>query len=277
MNKKKVGYSLVLGMFLMNILPLISAYGFNFYSISQGPQDVIQIVKDFTSPFFEALLNTSAYSEFFFAKVLLLILVFVVVYFILQKSEFLGLQNQKGILLIITSVISILALRYLPENDLISGILLPYNALGLAITIFLPFLIYFFFVEKSVPFSAGRRIAWIVYLVIFGVLWAMRSQELSHTANNIYLFGAIAAVLALIFDSKIHNYFQLGELRKFERALSTQSKVKLINELQDIQRALSLAPNDKDLLKRQADIVKVLERYAKSSSGSNFNNAGAGI
>lgn len=236
MDRKKGLYAWLSALFAMMAMPFVSAYGLAI-DISRGPEMVINFVKDFTSPFFAALLNTSAYSEFFFAKVLLLILVFVVVYYVLRQSEFLGIQRQKGVLLIITSVVSILAMRYLPENDLINGILLPYNTLGLAITIFLPFLIYFFFVEKSVQSGGGRRFAWIIYMVIFGILWISRHSRLSKVGNYIYLAGLIVALFILMFDTSIHKYFQLSDFRRGSEHTRISNKIKLAKEWEEVHEA----------------------------------------
>lgn len=217
MNKKKSIYAWISSLFLINILPFISAYGGVLYDIRRGPEDVIRIVQEFTSPFFEALLNTSAYSEFFFAKVLLLILVFVVVYYVLKQSDIMGLKDQKGVLLIITSVISILAMRYMPENDLIKGILLPYTTFGIAISTFLPFLIFFFFVEKSGLQHLGRRMAWALYGIIFAVLWYQRSDQIPSSSNWIYTLLFVLIAIAFLFDSGIHQYFGISEMRAADR------------------------------------------------------------
>lgn len=240
----------------MSILPLISAYGFGSFDISRGPTDVINFVKDFTSPFFEALLNTSAYSEFFFAKCLLLILVFITVYFVLQKIDFLELGSKKGILLIISTVISVLGLRYLPDNDFIKGILLPYNVLGLAITIFLPFLIYFFFVEKSVQNPAGRRFGWIAYAIIFGVLWANRYAEISQMANYVYLAGLIVVILCLIFDKSLHQYFQLKDFRKSEDEIKFWNRIKLTKKIQELYEAYERGSITKNEYEKRKKIME---------------------
>lgn len=266
MDKKKGLYAWLCGLFLINILPLISAYGFSF-DIRRGPEDVINFIKDFTSPFFEAILNTSAYSDFFFAKVLLLILVFISIYFVLRKIDFLELNEKKGVLIIIASVISILGLRYLPDSDLVSGILLPYNALGLAIAIFLPLLIYFFFVEKSIPSPPGRRAAWIIYAIVFGVLWASRSSEISQTANYIYTAGLAVVILFLFLDRSLHRYFQLEDLRGIQNAAATGREIDLMHKLQKAKEIQALRPKDK----RYAEYVKNIERALKMNRKSDEN------
>jgi drug/metabolite transporter (DMT)-like permease len=274
MSGKKGVYAWISGLLLINILPFINAYSFALNDIiSRGPRDLIDIIKNFTSPFFEALLNTSAYSEFFFAKVLLLILVFICIYFVLRKIDFLGLNEKKGILIIIASVISILGLRYLPENDLIKGVLLPYNTLGLAIAIFLPFLIYFFFVEKSIPSPPGRRAAWIIYAVIFGVLWVSRRSEISEIANYIYLAGLIVVILCLFFDDSLHKYFKLDDLRKLERGISVSNRIDLLAKLRKAEEIQAAYPDDKEIKEHIKNLKKALRMNVESGS----NILGEGI
>jgi hypothetical protein len=233
MNKKKgLFLSVALSVIVLKILPCVTA-AFNMYDLSRGPRDLIQIIGNFFSPFFEFLLNTSSYDDFFFAKVLLLILLFVVISFVLKKGKFFGSDTEKGyyfIIYVISAVVSILAMRYLPNNDLIKGILLPYSALGIAITTFLPLLIYFFFVHNTTTSGFGRRAGWILYGIVFIALWSSREIQLSSTSNWIYWSAIIFLIICLIFDKSLHKYFAFAEIRKIERSLSNAQIVSLIEK-----------------------------------------------
>jgi len=230
MNKKKSILALAASFMFLKVIPLVSA-AWNSYDISQGPRDLIRVVSDFLSPFFEALLNTSAFDEFFFAKILLLILLFVIIVFVLNKAKIFGdLESKPGVIYIIASVVSILAMRYLPETDLIKGILLPYSALGIAITSFLPLIIYFFFIHNSNFGGFGRRAGWVLYGIVFIALWISKDVQLSDTSNWIYWSALIFVLLSLIFDRSIHQYFAFSEIRKVHRTIGDEQIVEMINK-----------------------------------------------
>ena len=234
MNKKKGLLGVMFTFFLIKLIPLVSAYGFGygFIDLRQGGYQVIQWVQDFATPFFEILLDTRS-GEFFFAKCLMLLLLFMIIFFTLEKSEMFG--NKRGLIFIIAAVVSILAMRYLPESDLITGMLLPYGTLGVALLTFLPFLIYFFFVHKSVPGGFGRRAAWGVYALVFLFLWALRYTDMSPTSNWLYVAGLILVILSFMFDKSIHRYFSYGDFEKIEERMALSSKNNALIRLHQLQ------------------------------------------
>lgn len=250
MNKKKGLLSIATSFLLVKIFPFVSAI-----DISQGPRDLIQIINDFFSPFFEILLNTNS-NEFFFAKVLLLILLFVVIVFVLNKAKIFGdLTSHPAVIYTIAAVVSILAMRYLPDSDLITGILLPYSTLGIAITTFLPLMIFFFFLHNAEFQYFGRRAGWALYGIIFVALWMSKDVQLSDTSNWIY-WGALGfVVLCFLFDKTIHVYFGTHEIGKFLGGVHEERIVHLQVEYDQIKNL-----NTEHAKKRREKIIKELKK-----------------
>jgi len=214
MNKKKSLLGIISVFFMLKLIPFVSAYwGYGSIDLRQGSDQVIQWVQDFAAPFFEILVGEYSGGEFFFAKCLMLVLLFIIIMFILEKSDFLGMKKRRGISFLISMIIAILAIRFIPETDVIRAMILPYNVMGIAILSILPFVIYFFFIHKSNMGSIGRRLAWSFYAIIFGVLWYSRYTSLSPTGNQIYGWMLAAVVLCLILDKQIHEYFGSIELK----------------------------------------------------------------
>lgn len=190
---------------------------FSSFFVSAAPfgsgevgQQIIETFREIFTPFFEALLNTSSFDDFFFAKVLLLLLIFVVVLGVLRKIDL--FNKPRGIAPLVSVLISILSVRYMPQ-EFVGGVLLPYSTLGIAITTFLPFLIYFWFVHRSVESGFGRRIAWILYGLIFLFIWGSRpAGEISGSSAWLYGLGFVAIVLSLFFDKTVNGYFKLHEI-----------------------------------------------------------------
>lgn len=214
-------------MFIGNFA-LVSAQGI----ISEGVGQFVRGMGELISPFFELILNTSSYDEFFFAKSLLLILLFVIVLTAVKRIHL--FEKQKGISFIIAGVVSILSVRYISDDGFISGILIPYGSLGIAITTFLPLLIYFFFVHQSVPGNFGRRAAWILYGIIFLFLWGSRSADLNNSSNWIYLSGLAFVLVSFVWDSSIHSYFGLSDIKRLVRHSDDRRMAQLLAEYHNL-------------------------------------------
>ncbi|MDP1729346.1 MAG: hypothetical protein Q8L27_04040, partial [archaeon] len=167
---------------------------------------------------------------------LLLILLFVIITFVLDKAKLFGeLKDKPGIIYIVSAVVSILSIRFLPENDIIKGILLPYSALGIALTTFLPLLIFFFFLHNSDIKYFGRRAGWILYAIIFLALWASKEVQLSDTSNWIYWTALGFVILSFMFDKSIHGYFGSHEIGKFLGGVTEERIVRLQEEYSRIK------------------------------------------
>ena len=203
----KKGLILIILSFVL-IAGLASAYG--YMDFRGAANDIIDWINQIFGPFFAALFGVSEFDQHLFARILLLILVYVVSFLALKKAPF--FKDQKAIPVIVSLIISILGVRFLSESSLIDFILLPYGTVFIAISVFLPFFIYFFFIESVVKGSGlGRRLAWILFAAIFLGLWFTRQEELDSTGQFIYILGIIFVAIAILFDGKIHEYLELFE------------------------------------------------------------------
>jgi len=227
----KKRWMISLGIFF-SLIPLVSADYFGG-RLGEGMSQVMGWIEEIFTPIFEALLNTDS-GEFFFAKVLMLLLLFIIIFTVIKAVPRLG--ENRSVAFIISAVVSILSIRYIPDNDFFKGMLLPYGTLGVSLIVFLPFLIYFFFVHRSVPGNFGRRAAWAVYALVFLVLWGMREYGTDSigAANWLYAVGIILVIVAFIFDRSIHSYFGLHELGRWEAGAHDAEVARLQSEFQQI-------------------------------------------
>jgi len=246
MNKKR--WFGILGFwFSLIFIKLVSAATPEYYF-----ERTIEWLKSGWAPFFAAVLGTSSFDEFLFAKVLVLFLIFCVVYMVLRRVEIFSTNN--AVLIIVSVVVSILSVRFMGENEFITGVLLPYGVMGASITVFLPMLIYSLFVQTSVAGTLGRRIAWIVYGIIFLVMWGMRGSEIG-AVNYIYLAGIIFVILNFIFDGPIHQYFGTAPLRKARRDFYAEQRAYFIKKLKELEE-------NQDSYNR-ADFERLKRKYQK--------------
>jgi len=211
MNKKEIVFVILGVLIIAGLIGVVSAAdaAADFEKIFEEFRGVIQV-------FFEKILGMSSDSNMFFQRCLILLVVYGIVYTVLNRMELFA--SSPFLSFFVSFAIAILGVRWLDEG-LIQNILLPYAALGGSIAIFLPFLIYFMFVHTSVRGVFGRRSAWILFGLIFVAIYITRgaSGEMGGLASSysyLYIFGFFAVIACFAFDPLIHQYFELGKTGK---------------------------------------------------------------
>jgi len=193
----------------------------------------VQLWEKVLQPFFTFILGQVSTGEILLAKILLtfLVLIFVSV----AVRAFPPFQGKRGLAFLTSFIISVLAIRFIATEELVKTILLPYTALGIAITAFLPLVIYFYFVEKVVPVGVYRKLAWIFSIVVFGSLYITRFDELGESAY-IYLIAAGVSLIFLWFDSTIQRWFRKAQLERMEVTTSEEGVTKLRRKLVELKQ-----------------------------------------
>lgn len=233
-------------------LPFVSAAPLS-EMVTETVRSTINAAISIFQPLFEIIMQGET-PEFLFAKSLLGILLFVIVFTVIKKVPV--FKGNKTVSLIIALVVAILAVRFISENDLVNGILLPYGTLGVALTTLLPFLIFFYFVHEGQMGPIGRRALWLVFGIIFIIVFGYKFENISDISKYIYIFTLMGMIIAFIFDRGIHQYFGLAEdsRRRRERgeALIADAEYKIHN--------LSMDPNPSSATEHT---IKRYENYIK--------------
>jgi hypothetical protein len=238
---------------------LVSAQSDVFRTILEVVISTINAAIVVFGPFLVVVIGDYGNGEFFFAKILLLFLLFIVINAVLRQARI--FESSPSTIKIIAAIVSILAIRFISDSQLVRGILLPYGALGVAITTIMPFLVFFYFVYFSGMAGFGRRISWVIFGIVFTVFWASRTYGgLPAEFNWIFGLTTVAIILALIFDRGIKSYFHSHEMDSFKRGAAQKSIVKLQAEYLNI---LHVDTTDADRRRR------AIERQLRSL-GSNI-------
>jgi len=218
-------------LYLLGLIPLVRAGPVEgVQQLLSGLGDVLVILIQFIS---DTILDINSFDEFLFAKILLFSIILIVTYTVIKQNTLFGGKKNKPIQWIISSAVSILAIRYLPD-EFIQAILLQYSALAVGITVFLPLMIYFFFLHQAGFGPAGRKLGWMVFAASFLALWSFRYSELGD-ANWIYWIGIAFILLALLFDKSIHEYFGMSSIRKARSLNKLERKGKAQRDLYDLE------------------------------------------
>ncbi len=209
-------------------VPLASAAYIGSINTGRISEQIIQFYQDFFTPIFRAIFGGYDTQSFLFAKVLLFFLLVMVIQYSLGKTTF--FEGQKKLAWIVSIIVSILSIRFMPENYITDFVMVPYSTLGIALTVLLPFLIFFFFTYGSGAGGSGRKLLWGVYGIIFLVMWLTR-DNISQAANYIYLAGLGLVILCMFFDNQIKHYFGVRATEKSLKKLSDSDIVKMENDL----------------------------------------------
>jgi hypothetical protein len=180
--------------------------------------------------------------EVFFIKVLVFILILALVSLVLQRVPM--FYDKQGLSVIVSIIVSLLAVRFITTEGLINFIWLPYGVLGVVLSSFLPFVIGFYFIE-SFDSTIIRKLGWVAFIVIFSLLAVLRWDDLRieggiGSLGWIYLIIALISLLLLIFDKDIHAMLVVSGLSKSADRNSRMQVAQLSHEIAEAKKLLGV-------------------------------------
>ncbi len=233
-------------------------------------QGVANDIKEIVTPFFQALFGggEDLYTNkgVLFTQILFFLIIFGIILLALKKVDF--FSDNPLVLNIMALAVSLLAIRGISSIDLITAILLPSEALGIALLAGIPFVIYFIIVNVAVfntqP-AIVRRIAWIFFAIIFIGLWvASRPEEVVEGAfnlYNVYLFTGFAAIIMAWIDGTIRKFFLKIEADKLDNTNKIKSIAEYKKRLGDAKANEYVTDTErKELVDHYEKVLKRLSR-----------------
>lgn len=200
-NKRLIGI-IFLALFLT---PLISAQSFDFNNAKQQVTRVLDSAVGIINPLAEIIIGEYSGSEYFFEKLLILGLLFILITAVLRKVKLFGEDGSK-LPIIISAIVSIIAIRFISTDELFFGILLPYGVMGAALSFLIPFILFFYAIHKFFELgSAGRKFSWAIFTIFFVVFMFYYASDLSGAVGWIYFLGIILCIFMIIFDKGVHR------------------------------------------------------------------------
>jgi hypothetical protein len=121
------------------------------------------------------------------------------------------LNKNKWIVLIVTFAVATLATRFIMLSDVIYTVLLPYGALGIALSAFLPLIMGFVFIQQ---FDSGvlRKMFWSLFLITFLAMWDLHYND-AGAFSWIYFWSAVAALGLMLMDGTIRRALLKQKMR----------------------------------------------------------------
>lgn len=257
MKKSSTLYAVLFTLaFSMFVMPLASAY--YLPTVRDGIQLTVDTVVDALSPVVQGVLGGDVWGgEQLFAKLLIFVIVFLMVYLGLKNVPRLG--ETKPVLWILTIVVAILSVRYL-DYAWIEGLITSYKVLAIALTVLLPFILYFFFVHNAlVGQSILRKLAWVLLGLVYLGLW---SNVVDEYMSMIYFWTILAVVFMIIFDKSIQGYFEGDATRKANSIRVRERLASAIDRLNKLQanpeaHAFDLTHSSRD----KHEYARLVRRY----------------
>jgi len=249
--------------FLMCVLfmsSLVSA--FDLPPVGTFVKKVVDSVSEVLNPVLEPVLGTEP-SKYLFAKVLLLIIIFSLVYLILGKID---LFQDSPFQWIVALVVGLLSVRYFGEGVL-QGLTTNYSLLSILLLTLVPFVLYLYFLYNVfASFPLLRRLGWALFAAVYIGLWANASAlRLSpgegdgFSLRSVYALTALAAIILFFIDGWVYKQFTLAEHAKSE-GFDKRVEIANINaEIKDLEKKARTAnPADKKVYEEQ---IKALTKH----------------
>lgn len=153
-----------------------------------------------------------ASGELFLIKILFFIILIALIYYGVRVIP--TIQDKTWLVWIISIVFSMIAIRYISQGEIIEFLWLPTGVMGITIATIIPFIIFFFFIEKTFDSVTIRKIGWSVFAVIYTMLALIRWDALvMKTANGalpkgfslgwFYVAIAVLSIIVMMFDPKM--------------------------------------------------------------------------
>ncbi len=200
-----------------------------------------------------------------FGKALLAVILVSIIYVLVKKLPYID-ASHVAIPWTISIAITILGVRFI-AFDMLQAVLLPYGALAVIISMIIPFLLYFYFVE-GINYGWFRKFAWLFYAAVMIGLWWSR-EDIQGVAN-IYIVFALAALALLAGDRVVQGFRRKGKLSKKDKGYLQTEIDDLDNQIEDQTKKLGRTTNKgqiplvrrklNNLQKRRNELMKELTK-----------------
>jgi len=195
------------------------------------------------------------------------VLVFLLLTVLLYKPASKITGNNDNLGLFLSALVSIMAVRFLTPTE-IMGFFLPYSAVGITVSIVVPFLLVFWFMETSNINPLYRKFVWIVFGSSFLVLWWNRWGDIGDLAW-IYLLAGIVSFIVLLAEGTIRNMMYATQIKSNNGKKAYLQIMDLQKELDIEYKRLAGASSSHerqillDVIKEHEDDIKALQSQIK--------------
>lgn len=221
-----------LSLFLIGFVSAYSVLGLRDIS-----QSVVDSYVDTFEPILQALFGGFGWTGLYlFERFLLFIVLVGIIHLSLRRVPF--FDNAKGVRWIVAIVVPLIGIRFINYEQL-TTIIFQYQVLAVALTVVLPFIIYFFFVHNVAgDYPIVRKVAWILFIAVYWGLWSTAD---SNTNSDIYFWVMVVAFTCLILDNYIHKTFLFKQIAKQDASFKWREIGNINTKIQELHRQINSA------------------------------------
>jgi hypothetical protein len=218
--RKEYGFIVAFAFIFILSVSLVSAY---FPGPRETVEEVIEAYVGIFEPLLEVILGGPDYNGLLlFEKLLIFVLLVAFVFVALSRIPM--FDEKKGVLWIVAIIVPLIGVRFI-NFDWLNTILFSYQLLAIVLTSILPFIIYFFFIhEMGYDSSAIRKVAWVLFIVVYLGLWITAETE---SFAVVFFWTIVVSLLFLLMDGTIHRYYMKEQMK----AAGSSNKWEHINKL----------------------------------------------
>lgn len=192
-----------------------------------------------------------------------LLLVIVLTLVLVKPAEKLAGGDRK-IAFIVALLVSLLGVRFLGNAEIL-GLILPYTALAIILSVGIPLALIVSFVTTSDLPESVRKFVWFLVALIFTTLWWIRWTDIGDLAY-VYLIGTIAAVtMYLKFDNMLSKMWYENQLKEDQEVSKSLAAEVISNEIKELYKQINLATGSsrrrmkKTIARKQKDIKELFK------------------
>jgi hypothetical protein len=118
------------------------------------------------------------------------------------------LQDNTFALWTISIASSILSVRFMVNFNWLEVVMIPQGVLGVSLSVLIPFLVFFWFVEFSLvgpKYKTIRKICWCVYAVVWAFVWWDQGNRIAGNLEWLYPMSVIMALIMFFLDGTMQT------------------------------------------------------------------------
>lgn len=235
----------------------------------EGISDVFIKIIDLILPNVEIFFGPTS-SQTFLPKIIFMILIFLFIWWVLGTVQIQNVNlNGFGLKFFLSLLFGLLFTRWLARDELILLVMAPYNAVGAALSAFIPIVFAFYTLNillKKRRHVILRKVGWIMIMSYFITFYFVAYRDIKNMENPefiwVYPIAAVLCLLMVIFDKSL-SYYLLSEEAQQSRELQNKEMEKIyrrqiVQITKDIENHVISRPED---IKDATNQIKLLNKY----------------
>ena len=230
MKKSVVVSGFLVALVFASLLPSVFAADGSPRTLGDMVTSVYTSVLSILEPVFRLALGTQESGATYAGQVLLLIILFSVLYALIDSGA-IPMLDTGFVKWLVPLAVSILGVRFLPAS-FVETAALPSGAFAVAVTALIP-MVGFYFITRGFP-QFLQRVAWAFLGIVFLGLWSVREVQLGDVAW-IYPTAALACLFMAWFEGVIGNYIRKSRMSRAKAAGTN----KALDQLEKLRGTIS--------------------------------------